>query len=334
MEAEDLEEYGPRFEECFAGLEKKINLLGQCQDSEKETIIRQGDNILNDLQQDINTYTAEIELLDHAASKVHRAQLKVYEANCDQLKVQFDTAKNKARNIGDELAALNVIGDDELQDRALALGDKMFEKSKKRAGNILNMIKESNALVNDINSEIKEQNARLLAMEDLIKDSQSHLKRASAQVDYFSSAFAKDCFMRVMIVLICIAIVGVIIFSVMSKTDTTAAATTTTTTTAAIKAGRRLDCVQMDGAYKTAANTSNGGNGCLELSGSLSNGSGIETPPGRPSQVNGPAPTNSNSSAARLLTITSSPAVSGTTNQNRLLSKQNIIKKEHANTNK
>jgi len=145
MEGDDLEEYPERFEQAFSDLEKKISLLASCQDNEKETIIRQGDNILNDLQQDINTYTAEIELLNHAESKQHRAQLKVYEANTDQLKVQFDTAKAKARNIGDELAALQNVGDDELQDRALALGDKMFEKSKKRAGNILNMIKDSNA---------------------------------------------------------------------------------------------------------------------------------------------------------------------------------------------
>merc|ERR1711976_167554 len=106
MEAEDLEEYEERFNQAFADLEKKIKLLDVAQDNEKETIIRQGDNILNDLQQDINTYTAEIELLDHAESKKHRAQLKVYEANTDQLKVQFDAAKAKARNIGEELAAL------------------------------------------------------------------------------------------------------------------------------------------------------------------------------------------------------------------------------------
>lgn len=257
MEAEDLDEYAEKFQKFFEELETKIGLIGVAQDQEKEPLIRQCENVINEIGQELITYTAEIEIVDYSAAKEHREMLKVHEARLNNLESQFNTAKMKARNIGDELANLQNIGDEELQNRALQMGDKLFEKSKKRAGNILNMIKDSNELVGAINDEIKEQNQRMLAMEDLIKDSQSHLKRASALVDYFSDAFAKDICMRVMIVLIAIAIFAVIIMSVMGKSSKK---TTTTTNTAAqvakVGTGRVLNCEDANTAYTTYANTS------------------------------------------------------------------------------
>lgn len=261
MDAEDLDEYDEKFQKFFEELETKVGLIDVAQDGEKEPLIRQCENVINEIGQELITYTAEIEIVDYSAAKAHREQLKVHEARLSNLESQFNTAKMKARNIGEELANLQNIGDDELQNRALQMGDKLFEKSKKRAGNILNMIKDSNELVGAINDEIKEQNQRMLAMEDLIKDSQSHLKRASALVDYFSNAFAKDICMKIMIVLIAIAILAVIIFSVMNKTTATPA--TTTTTTAAVVAkvgtGRMLNCEDANIAYTTYANTNVGG---------------------------------------------------------------------------
>lgn len=243
MDAEDLDEYDERFQEAFSSLEKKIYILDEADESEKETIIRQAENLISEIKQDINTYTAEIEILDYSEAKIHRENCKIHEAMLDNLEGKFETAKMKARNIGGELAEMNQLDDNELQDRALKLGDKIFAQSKKRAVGILNMIKDSNDLVNDINKDIHEQNQKLMDMEDIIKESQSHLKRAAALINYFEKAFAKDICMKIMIILIALCIIGVIVFAVLGKGNTeTDEAVTIAATTATSLLTKHVNC--------------------------------------------------------------------------------------------
>lgn len=57
-------------------------------------------------------------------------------------------------------------------------------------------------------------------MEDIIKESQSHLKRATALIDYFSRAFAKDICMKISIVFIALVVIGIIVMTVFAKGST------------------------------------------------------------------------------------------------------------------
>lgn len=211
MDLEDLDQYDDIFAQHFNDLQTIISNLAACDDSEKEMIITKGDNLIDDIKNEINTYTAEIEIQDYSDAKVYRENCKLHEAKLDELISQFENQKNIARNINEEVAKMNEITDEEIEARAIKMGDKLYEKSKQKASSILAIIGESNEMVKDINAEIKAQNQKLLDMEDIIKDSQSNLKRATELVDFFGNTFLKDIIMKIVICIIAIAIIVVLV---------------------------------------------------------------------------------------------------------------------------
>ena len=229
-------------------LSGKIQQLDKALEAEKERIIATIEKEINELTESLTMYEAEIAILDSYDLKRHYdADRKVQSAIFENLKSQFDLAKMKARNIGEEQQNMVKIDEDEIVKQACKLGDKLFEKSIKRAKNILGNIKDSTALVADINVDIRAQNQKLLENEDIIADSQSHLKRAAVLVDYFSRAFYKDMVLKIMIFIISILIVGVIIFASMSKgsaTQKSLAIKNTTNGVKTLESAKGLNCAE------------------------------------------------------------------------------------------
>jgi len=112
---------------------------------------------------------------------------------------------------------------------------------KKSAKSVISELDTNVNAINDINKEIKEQNEKLLEMEDVIKESQSSLKRARELIGFFDQAFAKDMTLKIILFVIILVVLGVIVALVIQK-STVKKASVKINANLAIKGTGRVGC--------------------------------------------------------------------------------------------
>lgn len=242
---------------------------------------------LKELDGAIIQYEIEISLIsDHSQEKPWRAKLETYKSQAKDLECQLERFRNREEEQKPEVIKEAMeMTEKQAVKQVAKIGDAIQRDSMKTAKNILGMIHESQDVVKDINKEILEQNAKLLESEEIIKDSQSALARASKLVDYFDRAFAKDIFLKIMLGLIALAIIGVIVFSCISKGESKKAAQLAQAKAAISTGSGVVNCATAGQAPDSAAASNTGKVRCVELSESLDpvmTGGikpGMETPP-------------------------------------------------------
>jgi len=220
---------------------------------------------------------------DYRLQKEKKQKLHDNETKFKAFKEQFEKLSKKARGIEEKEDdnKEEPQTDEQIQRKVIGVGDIFQKKSKETAARVLAMIGDSNDVIQDINTEIKEQNQSLLEMEDVIKDSQSNLKRAAELVDYFDKAFAKDLFLKIMLFVIAAAILGVIGFSIYYK-KTKNIVKEQTAAAAVISSGGQAPCSIANINYVKAVTTNKKNVRCLEYSHSMDKPSmsySMENPP-------------------------------------------------------
>merc|ERR1712151_694891 len=121
----------------------------------------------------------------------------------------------------------------------------------------------------------------LLEMEDVIKESQSYLKRARELISFFESAFAKDLTLKIILFVIIVIVLGIIVFIVIYKTQTHD--NVKVDTSKLIEGTSRVGCNEAMGNYFLAAVWNRPKLLCLEYNDQLDgkSNSGIIEPPER-----------------------------------------------------
>jgi len=264
---EDLEEQEPDIEALLKDSQEDIKTLKDCDSDECERILVRLDDCFKQLEEQLNSYEANIQMVEPIRDqRPFTTKHTTYTAEYEDLKDKYDRFKNRAsEDKVEEIIEVQEMTQEQAVKTIGKIGDAKQRDNLKTAKNILGMIHDSQDVVKSINKEIKEQNAKLLESEEIIKDSQSALARAKKLVDYFDTAFAKDCFLKVMLGLIALAIIGVIIFSCLSKGEATKAAQITQATTAITAGVDVVNCATADESPEAAASNNTGKVQCVEL---------------------------------------------------------------------
>lgn len=162
---------------------------------------------------------------------------------------------------------------------------------KRTAKSVIGELDTNVNAINDINKEIKEQNEKLLEMEDVIKESQSYLKRARELISYFDKAFAKDLTLKIILFVIIVVVLGIIVFIVVYKTTANKEQPVQEAKNL-IQGTGRVSCEEAKPDYFLAAVTNRPGLKCLEYVNQLSGKSSsdlIESPESEfPKEVTNP----------------------------------------------
>jgi len=226
-----MDEYEENIKGMLKPLEDMVKSLDTCKPSEKEGIFRNIKAKSTEIESELDLFNAELAILDYAEQKEYKVVYQSLLQDFSRIKNALEMKKMDDGHLVDNIVDGVAMNPEEAQKKAIAHGDKLLAGSKERAQNILFMTKQANIMVADINDEIREQNQRMMDMEEIIKDSQSALNRANELVRYFARAFYRDIFLKILIVLIALAVIGITIASVANKKSTAVAANTTNNTT-------------------------------------------------------------------------------------------------------
>lgn len=218
-----IEEFEDNIKTMLVGVEDGLKRLDACKPSEKQDHISTIKDKVKEIESELDLFNSEIQILDYSEQKEFKIIHDTLENDLKRLKNEFEMKRMQDSHLEEELKNVGNLSQAELQKKALAHGDKLLNARKERANNILFTLNQANMLVTDINDEIKEQNQRMMDMEEVIKDSQSTLKRANELVGFFAKAFYRDMILKLLIIFIAIAIVAIAIASVSKKKKATIA---------------------------------------------------------------------------------------------------------------
>ena len=112
----------------------------------------------------------------------------------------------------------------------IQMGDKMLDDGFGRLEGMERNLNDGYQMVIDGNLELERQHEKLLEAGEHVQDMKSSLKKAQEHIRYFSEAFYKDKFFRVMTILILITFVTIVIIAFVKKKKTTTTTDTTNTT--------------------------------------------------------------------------------------------------------
>ena len=177
---------------------------------------------LKEAQSELDMYSSEISSLEFSERKQHQTSHQLLDNDHKKISNELTMKKMQSSHVSETLIEISSMSKSDMLKKTLQHGDKMLHHRAVIGNNVLFMLKQGNMFVGDINDDIKEQNQRMMDMEEVVKDSQSSLKRVNELVGFFAKAFYKDMILKILIILIAVAIIAVVIASVAKKKPVTA----------------------------------------------------------------------------------------------------------------
>lgn len=268
FEAEDLPEKYDEVNDNLESISEKIGTLRDCVEDKVDEICKDIDSLFKDVQNDLIIFDCAIESTSGSEKREWREKSKELHTRTAEFEKMYNTAKNNAFGIQEESVQEEGDSPEIAQREYLNYGEKLIASMKKSAKSVISELDTNVNAINDINKEIKEQNETLLEMEDVIKESQSTLKRAKELIGFFDNAFAKDMTLKIILFVTIVVVLGIIVFLVIQKT-TVNKQNIMTVTGNLIKGTTRVSCAEAMGNYYTAAVYNRVGLECLEYNDQL-----------------------------------------------------------------
>jgi len=241
FEAEDLPEKYDEVNDNLESISEKIGTLKDCVEDKIDQICKDIDSLFKDVQNDLIIFDCAIESTSGSEKREWREKSKELHTRTTRFEKMYNTAKNDAYGIKEESVQEEEISPNNAQKKYLDYGESLIAGMKKSAKSVISELDTNVNAINDINKEIKEQNEKLLEMEDVIKESQSSLKRARELIGFFDQAFAKDMTLKIILFVIILVVLGVIVALVIQK-STVKKASVKINANLAIKGTGRVGC--------------------------------------------------------------------------------------------